>query len=74
MMDKKLEEFRFSIISELIENMKVLIQSEFQNTTQNYKNQLEEVSSTVVMLQQHVTNLKQENSNLQEKLGKIDRI
>ena len=64
MMDKKLNEFKFSIISELIKNMKALIQSEFQNTIQKYKNQLEEMSSTVAMLQQHVTKLKQENSNL----------
>ena len=67
MMDKKLNEFKPSIITEITENMKVLIQSEFQNTIQNYKSQLEEVSSTVAMLQQHVTNLKQENSNLQER-------
>ena len=64
MMDKKLNEFKSSIISELIKNMKALIQSEFQNTIQKYKNQLEEMSSTVAMLQQHVTKLKQENSNL----------
>ena len=69
MMDKKLNEFKSSIISELIKNMKVLIQSEFQNIIQRYKNQLEEVSSTVAMLQQHMTNLKQENSNLQGKTG-----
>ena len=62
MMDKKLKEFKSSIISELIENMK-----EFQNTIQKYKNQLEEVSSTEAMFQQHVTNLKKENSNLQGK-------
>ena len=64
MMDKKLNEFKSSIISELIKNMKALIQSEFQYTIQKYKNQLEEMSSTVAMLQQHVTKLKQENSNL----------
>ena len=64
MMDKKLNEFKSSIISELIKNMKALIQPEFQNTIQKYKNQLEEMSSTVAMLQQHVTKLKQENSNL----------
>ena len=64
MMDKKLNEFKSSIISELIKNMKALIQSEFQNIIQKYKNQLEEMSSTVAMLQQHVTKLKQENSNL----------
>ena len=64
MKDKKLNEFKSSIISELIENMKVLIQSEFQNTVQKYQNQLEQVSSTVAMLQQHVTNQKEENSNL----------
>ena len=70
MMDKKLNEFKSSIISELIENIKVLIQSEFQNTIQKYQNQLEQVSSTVAKLQQHVTNLKQEN--LQERT-RIDR-
>ena len=72
MMDKKLNEFKSSIISELIENMKVLIQSEFENTIQKHQNQLEQVSSTVAMLQQHVTNLKQENSNVQERT-RIDR-
>ena len=72
MMDKKLNEFKSSIISELIKNMKVLIQSEFWYTIQKYKNQLEEMSSIVSMLQQQVTNLKQENSNLQKSI-KIDR-
>ena len=67
MMDKKLNEFKSSIISELIGNMKVLIQSEFQNTIQKYKSHLDEVSSTVAMLQQHMTNLKQEHSNFQER-------
>ena len=69
MIDKKLNEFKSSIISELIKNMKVLIQSEFQNTTQKYKNQLEEVSSTVTMLQQHVTNLKRKTRTFQKELG-----
>ena len=46
-MDKKLNKFKSSIISELIESMKVLIQLEFQNTIRKYKNDLEEVSSTV---------------------------
>ena len=50
--------------------MELLIQSEFQNIIQECKNQLEEVSSTVAMLQQHVTNLKRENLNLQEKARK----
>ena len=70
MMDKKLNEFKSSIISELIKNMELLIQSEFQNIIQEYKNQLEKVSSTVAILQQHVTNLKQEHLNLQEKARK----
>ena len=69
MIDKKLNEFKSSIISELIKNMKVLIQSEFQNTTQKYKNQLEEMSSTVTMLQQHVTNLKRKTRTFQKELG-----
>ena len=41
MMDKKLNEFKSSIISELIESTKVLIQSEFQNTIQKYQSQLD---------------------------------
>ena len=52
--------------------MKVLIQSEFQNTIQKYKSHLDEVSSTVAMLQQHMTNLKQEHLNFQERT-RIDR-
>ena len=47
--------------------MKVLIQSEYQNTMQKYENHLEEESSAVAMLQQRVTNLKQENLNIQER-------
>ena len=74
MMDKKLNEFKSSIISELIENMNVLIHSQFQNIMQEYKNQLEEINLTVVMLQQDVTDLIQENSNLKENLGIIVRI
>ena len=64
---KKLNEFKSSTISELMENMKVLIQSEYQNTMQKYENHLEEESSAVAMLQQRVTNLKQENLNIQER-------
>ena len=45
MMEKKLNEFKSSIISEIIKNMEALIQSEFQNIMQEYKSQLEEVSS-----------------------------
>ena len=70
MMDKKLNEFKSFIISELIKNMKVLIQSEFENVMQKCKNQFEEASSTLGILQQHLTNLKLENSNLQEKTMK----
>ena len=67
MMDKKLNEFKSSIITELIKNTELLIQSEFQNIMQEHKNQLQEVSSTVAVLQQHVTSLKQKNLNVQEK-------
>ena len=56
MMDRKLNEFKSSIISELTKNMKVLIQSEFQNIIQEYKSQLEKVSLTVAMLQPLVIN------------------
>ena len=54
MMDKKLNKFKSSIIKELTKNMKVLIQSEFENFIQKYKNQLEKISL-------NVANLKQEN-------------
>ena len=47
-----------------------LIHSEFQNIIQKYKNQLEEVTSTLAMLQQYLINLKQENLNLQAKTRK----
>ena len=70
MMDKKLNKFKSSIISELTKNRKLLIQSEFENITQEYTNQSEEVSLTKAMLQQHVTNLKQNNFNLLEKARK----
>ena len=73
MMDKKLNEFKSSIISQLTEDMKVLIQLQFQNIIQEYKNQSEEVSSTVAMRQQHMGNLKQENWIFKKTLGKIDR-
>ena len=70
MIDKKLNELKSTIISELTKNLKVLIQSEFQNITQEYKDQLEEVRSTEEMLQQLLTNLKQENLYLKEKSRK----
>ena len=47
--------------------MKVLIQSGSQNIIQEHKNYLQAVGSIVATLQQHVTNLKQENLNLKEK-------
>ena len=38
MMDRKLNELKASVISELTENVKVLIQSAFQSIVQEYKN------------------------------------
>ena len=70
MMNKTLNEFKSSIISEFIKNIEPLIQSEPQNIMQEYKIQLEEVSSTVAMIKKHVTNLKQEKLNLQGKARK----
>lgn len=57
-MNKKLNKLKSSIISELTENMKALIQSEFWNIIWEYKNQLEEFVLTVAVLHQHVTDLK----------------
>ena len=67
-MDKKFEEFKTYIISELTESVKHIIQTEIQGILKGYKDQLEKVTSTVEMLQQHVSNLKRENSVLQEKM------
>ena len=69
MMDKKLNEFKSFIISELTENMKVSIQSEL-HFIQEYKNKLEKFSPTVAMLQRHMTILMQENLNPREETRK----
>ena len=67
-MDKKFEEFKTYIISELTETVKNIIQTEIQGILKGYKDQLKKVTSTVDMLQQHVSNLKRENSVLQGKV------
>ena len=66
--DKKLEEFKTYIISELTESVKHIIQTEIHGILKGYEDQLEKVTSTVDMLQQHVSNLKRENSVLQDKV------
>ena len=71
-MDKKFEEFKTYIISELTESVKHIIQTEIHGILKGYKDQLEKVTSTVEMLQQHVSNLKRENSVLQD-IVKVDR-
>ena len=67
-MDKKFEEFKTCTISELTESVKHIIQTEIQGILKGYKDQLKKVTSTVEMLQQHVSNLKRENSVLQDKV------
>ena len=67
-MDKKFEELKTCTISELTESVKHIIQTEIQGILKGYKDQLERVTSTVEMLQQHVSNLKRENSVLQDKV------
>ena len=67
-MDKKFEEFKTYIISELTESMKHIVQTEIQGILKGYKDQLERVTSTVEILQQHVSNLKRENSVLQDRV------
>ena len=47
-MDKRLNKFKSSIISQLTEDMKILTQSEFKNIIQDLK----------IPQQQHMTNLK----------------
>ena len=67
-MDKKFEGFKTYIISELTESIKHITQTEIHGILKGYKDQLEKVTSTVEMLQQHVSNLKHENSVLQDKV------
>ena len=67
-MDKKFEEFKTYIISELTESVKPIIQTEIHGILKGYKDQFEKVTSNVGMLQQHVSNLKRENSVLQDKV------
>ena len=50
------------------DNVKHIIQTEIQGILKGYKDQLKKVTSTVEMLQQHVSNLKCENSVLQDKV------
>ena len=66
-MDKKFEEFKTYVISELTESAKHIIRFEIHGILKSYKDQLENVTSTVEMLQQHMSNLKRENSVLKDR-------
>ena len=66
-MDKKSEKFKTCLISELRESVKHIIQTKIHGILKGYKDQLGKITSTVEMLQQHVSNLKRENSVLQDK-------
>ena len=66
-MDKKFEEFKTYIINELTESAKHIIRIEIHGILKSYKDQLENATSTVKMLQQHVSNLKCENSVLKDR-------
>ena len=59
-MDKKFEEFKTYIISEVTESVKYIIQGEIHGILKRYKDQLQKVTSTVEIFQQHVSNLKRE--------------
>ena len=50
------------------EEFKTFINSKLTQSVKGYKRQLEKVTSNVKMLQQHVSNLKRENSVLQDKV------
>ena len=64
-MDKEFDEFKTYIISEPTESAKQIIHTEIQGILKGCKDQLEKFTSTVDMAQQHVSNLKRENSVLQ---------
>ena len=57
-----------AVIGELTESIKHIIQTEIHSILKGYKDQLEKVTSTVKMLQRHVSNLKRKNSVLQDKV------
>ena len=65
-MYKKFEEFKTYIISELTESVKHIIHTEIHGILKDYKDQLKNFNFTVEMLQQYVSNLKRENSVLQD--------
>ena len=67
-MDKKFEEFKTYIISELTESVKHILQTVIYDILNSYHDQLEKFTSTAEMLQQHVSNLKREISALLEKM------
>ena len=67
-MDKKFEEFKTYIISELTESVKHILQTVIYDILNSYQDQLEKFTSTVEMLQQHVSDLKREISALLEKM------
>ena len=58
---KKFEEFKTYMISELTESVKPFLQTEIHGILKGYKDQLENVTSIVEMLQEHVPNLKCKN-------------
>ena len=58
---KKFEEFKTYMISELTESVKPFLQTEIHGILKGYKDQLENVTSIVEMLQGHVPNLKCKN-------------
>ena len=58
---KKFEEFETYMISELTESVKPFLQTEIHGILKGYKDQLENVTSIVEMLQEHVPNLKCKN-------------
>ena len=62
------KKFKTYIISKLTESVKHIIQTDIQGILKGYKDQFEKVTCTVEMFQQHVSNLKRENSVLQGKV------
>ena len=58
---KKFKEFKTYMISELTESVKPFLQTEIHGILKGYKDQLENVTSIVEMLQEHVPNLKCKN-------------
>ena len=68
----KVEEFKVPFIKEIKSNLKEIFKDEIKAIIKEELSNLEKVSSTVSMLQKHVTSLKQSNIELQKRCSDLE--